>query len=51
MIDTGLANQTTYCYKVKSIGAYSSPGTISPILNYSQEQCGQPIDNVSPQMG
>lgn len=47
-VDTGLANQTTYCYKVKSIGAYSSPGTISPILNYSQEQCGQPIDNVSP---
>ncbi len=47
-IDSGLVNLTTYCYKVKSIGAYSSPGTINPIINYSQEICGQPVDNVSP---
>jgi gliding motility-associated-like protein len=46
--DTGLVNLTDYCYKVKSIGAYSSPGTISPILNFSQEICGQPVDNVVP---
>ena len=47
-VDSGLANLTTYCYKVKSIGRYSSPGTIDPIENYSQEKCDQPIDNVSP---
>ena len=46
--DTGLVNLSTYCYKVKSIGAYSAPGTINPIINYSQEICGQPEDNVSP---
>ncbi len=46
--DTGLVNLTDYCYKVKSIGAYSSPGTINPILNYSEEICGQPIDNIVP---
>jgi len=47
-IDTGLANGSTYCYKVKSIGNYSSPEIKSPLLNYSQETCGQPIDNVPP---
>ena len=47
-IDTGLANDTTYCYYVESVGAYSSPGTIDPIRNFSQEKCGEPIDNVVP---
>ncbi|MBL4669290.1 MAG: gliding motility-associated C-terminal domain-containing protein, partial [Flavobacteriales bacterium] len=49
-VDTGLVNLRTYCYKVKSIGSYSSPasGTISPIENFSQEKCGEPIDNVVP---
>jgi gliding motility-associated-like protein len=47
-IDTGLVNLTTYCYKIKSIGAYTATNVISPILNYSQETCGQPIDNVKP---
>lgn len=46
--DTGLSNLTTYCYKVKSIGGYSSPDIVFPIINYSQEICGQPIDNVKP---
>lgn len=46
--DTGLANLSTYCYKVKSVGAYTAPGTIDPILNFSQEVCGQPVDNVIP---
>lgn len=46
--DTGLSNSNTYCYKVKSIGAYTAPGTINPILNFSQETCGQPVDNVVP---
>lgn len=47
-VDTGLVNLATYCYQVKSIGAYSLPGTIDPIENRSQEICGQPIDNVVP---
>ena len=47
-VDTGLANLSTYCYQVKSIGAYATPGTIDPIENLSQEICGEPIDNVFP---
>jgi gliding motility-associated-like protein len=47
-IDTGLANLKTYCYKIKSIGTYSLPGTISPIENASQENCAEPIDNIIP---
>lgn len=47
-IDTGLVNGQTYCYKVKSIGRYSAPGFINPIINYSQIACGIPIDNEAP---
>ncbi len=47
-LDSGLVNGNTYCYKVKSIGAYTAPGTVNPIINFSQENCGQPIDNIAP---
>jgi len=47
-VDTGLANLTTYCYKVKSIGAYTTTSVINPIINFSQETCAQPIDNIAP---
>ena len=47
-VDTGLANGETYCYQVKSIGSYSSSGLIDPILNFSQQNCTEPIDNVKP---
>lgn len=46
--DTGLVNGTTYCYLVKSVGSYSSSGLIDPIINFSQENCIAPIDNVKP---
>jgi len=42
--DTGLTNFETYCYKVKTIGRYSAPGFIDPIINFSQEKCGEPYD-------
>jgi len=47
-VDTGLVNGQTYCYQVKSIGTYSSPGLIDPIINYSQQNCTEPVDNVKP---
>jgi gliding motility-associated-like protein len=47
-VDSGLTNGATFCYKVKSIGAYATGSVINPILNYSQEICAQPIDNVIP---
>lgn len=46
--DSNLTNGKTYCYKVKSIGAYTSPGLINPIINYSQESCLAPVDNEPP---
>jgi gliding motility-associated-like protein len=46
--DTGLINGVSYCYYVKSIGHYSSPGVIDPIENKSQIVCGIPLDNMAP---
>jgi gliding motility-associated-like protein len=46
--DSGLINGSTYCYKIKSIGSYSSAGFIDPIINYSQINCGTPLDTTSP---
>lgn len=46
--DTNLANGTSYCYKIMSVGDYQIGGLVSPILNYSQEKCGIPIDLTPP---
>lgn len=47
-IDTGLINGATYCYKIKTIGHYTSSGIVDPIINWSQEVCGQPTDLTAP---
>jgi gliding motility-associated-like protein len=47
-IDTGLVNGQSYCYKIKSIGNYSSTGIVNPIENWSQEACEIPIDLTAP---
>lgn len=47
-IDAGLVNGDTICYKVKSVGGYSVEGIIDPIINYSQENCGVPVDTIPP---
>lgn len=47
-IDTGLVNGAEYCYKIRTIGSYSSAGIKSPIINWSQEVCGTPIDLTPP---
>jgi len=47
-IDTALINLTTHCYQVKSRGAYSVTNILNPIVNYSQFNCAQPIDNIVP---
>jgi gliding motility-associated-like protein len=46
--DTGLLNGETYCYQIRSTGSYSIAGIIDPIINFSQEACAVPIDNVPP---
>lgn len=47
-IDTGLVNGKTYCYRIKSIGGYTADGIVNPIENWSQENCGIPIDLTPP---
>lgn len=46
--DTGLVNGTQYCYYIKSVGGYASPGFIDPIINLSQRNCSTPVDNIPP---
>lgn len=46
--DTGLVNNQDYCYLVKSVGTYGTPGYVNPIVNFSQEKCDKPLDNVPP---
>lgn len=46
--DTGLTNNTEYCYFVRTIGGYDAGGTIDPIVNDSQEACGFAIDLTPP---
>ena len=47
-VDTGLINGQNYCYKIKTIGKYSAPGFVEPIINFSQINCARAIDNVPP---
>lgn len=47
-VDTGLVNGASYCYKIKTIGKYSSEGIVSPLENWSQEICDVPIDLTPP---
>lgn len=46
--DTGLVNGATYCYKIKTIGGYTSEGIVNPIENWSQIACGIPVDLTPP---
>ncbi|PKP50084.1 MAG: hypothetical protein CVT94_03095 [Bacteroidetes bacterium HGW-Bacteroidetes-11] len=46
--DTGLINEQEYCYLVRSTGTYGTPGYKEPLLNFSQEKCASPRDNVPP---
>lgn len=46
--DTGLVNGQTYCYKVRSTGAYPDTTIPAPLINWSQELCCSPIDLTPP---
>lgn len=47
-VDTGLVNGETYCYYVRSTGAYGDPTITAPLINFSQEVCGVPVDLTPP---
>lgn len=46
--DKGLSNELLYCYKIQSKGTYSIEDIEDPILNFSQEVCSKPMDDVPP---
>ncbi|MFN8288022.1 MAG: gliding motility-associated C-terminal domain-containing protein [Chitinophagales bacterium] len=46
--DTGLINDSTYCYYVKGFGRYTVDALPKPLINKSQEDCAIPIDTVPP---
>jgi gliding motility-associated-like protein len=47
-LDDSLVNNALYCYRVVSTGSYNSPDIMSPLINFSQEACGQPYDQTPP---
>ncbi len=47
-VDKNLNNTLQYCYYIKSIGHYSLPGLVNPIINYSQIACAIPRDIIPP---
>ncbi len=46
--DINLDNTLRYCYYIKSIGHFSLPGLVNPVINYSQIACAIPKDVVPP---
>jgi len=46
--DSNLVNGVSYCYRIKSIGEYTAPGYVNPIINWSQDICGEPVDHEAP---
>jgi len=45
--DHGLLEGVSYCYRVKSMGAFPDLG-ITGIMNYSQTDCAVPVDTIAP---
>ncbi len=46
--DKNLTNYDEYCYYIKTVGHYSLPGLIDPLINFSQLTCAIPLDNIPP---
>lgn len=46
--DRGLENKKEYCYKIETIGRYTANQLTEEIKNFSQKNCGTPIDTTSP---
>jgi hypothetical protein len=48
-LDEGPLDQNSaYCYKVMTRGAYGNPRIAEPLLNFSQKICAQPGDTIPP---
>ena len=46
--DSGLINDTTYSYYVRSAGAYQNPGFPKNLINFSETTSTKPVDNEAP---
>lgn len=46
--DTGLTNGISYCYRIQAFGDYGIDDIASPLINFSQEACGTPLDTIPP---
>jgi gliding motility-associated-like protein len=46
--DEPLLNDSTYCYVIEAIGAYTGTGLKAPLINFSQTLCGIPNDTIPP---
>ncbi|MGB0166199.1 MAG: gliding motility-associated C-terminal domain-containing protein, partial [Luteibaculum sp.] len=46
--DRNVINELSYCYRILAFGKYNSGNYPAPFLNYSQETCATPFDNVPP---
>ena len=46
--DKNLVNGRQYCYRIKALGTYGIPDLPSPLINFSQEACAIPQDDVPP---
>lgn len=46
--DSDLINGEEYCYKIEAFGSYGISGLPEPLINYSQEVCGIPLDTMPP---
>ncbi len=47
-MDTDLFNGVEYCYKIETVGSYGIEGVLDPLFNFSQENCGTPLDTIPP---
>lgn len=47
-VDKKLLNGKEYCYLVKAFGTYGLADIPEPLINWSQEVCGIPVDTVGP---
>ncbi|MBL0309540.1 MAG: gliding motility-associated C-terminal domain-containing protein [Bacteroidetes bacterium] len=46
--DTGLINDSLYCYFIKGYGHYGSAFLPAPLINLSEEDCQIPVDTTPP---
>ena len=47
-LDSGLINDSLYCYYVEAKGTYNSSFIIAPFINKSQINCNRPEDKIPP---